>query len=287
VAVTRRLSSEQVCERVARAIVFHVRVQSVVQSKGRANSITNPAIPHSSMKLSSALGSQRSLLRSRSLNQAINMRCAGAVRPRAALRGGSQLQRCSAAARPGAAAPLLRHASLPSRPRARPLSATAPARGAPKYTQELPEKFDLGIAVAMAAAAFEAYLEPAGGSFKEISVNDTETSYTSRYARMRMQLRGSPAFAHASTACARMGRSAAAACSEPGAVQPTNRQLPPPCVGPLYTSRMRILPTRAHPTRDFLMESFSGILDITLHGAKGLKGVNKVRCILHSSGGCG
>lgn len=50
--------------------------------------------------------------------------------------------------------------------------------GVAQYQQELPDGFDLGLSVAMAAAAFEAYLEPTGAAFKEVSLNQTETTYT-------------------------------------------------------------------------------------------------------------
>jgi hypothetical protein len=46
----------------------------------------------------------------------------------------------------------------------------------------VPEDFDLPVAIALAAAAFEAYLEPVGANeeFKEVTVNNTHTTYTDR-----------------------------------------------------------------------------------------------------------
>lgn len=46
----------------------------------------------------------------------------------------------------------------------------------------MPEDFDLPVAIALAAAAFEAYLEPVGANeeFKEVTVNNTHTTYTDR-----------------------------------------------------------------------------------------------------------
>lgn len=76
----------------------------------------------------------------------------------------------AAAPLPGAAAPA---PLLPRRGRAAVVAAAGAARAAtaskrgakqdePRYMQQLPDGFDLGLAVAMAAAAFEAYLEPGG-----------------------------------------------------------------------------------------------------------------------------
>jgi hypothetical protein len=60
-------------------------------------------------------------------------------------------------------------------------SGQAPAQAAPQQAA-LPESFDLGVSVAMAAAAFEAYLVPSGGAFSEVSVNGTHCTYTNRSA---------------------------------------------------------------------------------------------------------
>jgi hypothetical protein len=73
--------------------------------------------------------------------------------------------------------------AAPRRPAAAPRGAPAPAAAAPAAPAPpaLPEGFDLGVAVAMAAAAFEAYLVPSGGAFSEVSVvSDTHTTYTCR-----------------------------------------------------------------------------------------------------------
>jgi hypothetical protein len=78
-------------------------------------------------------------------------------------------------AAPRAAPP--RRAPAPARAAAGGAAPVAPTLAAPV---ELPEGFDLGAAVAMAAASFEAYLEPSGGGFQEVSVNDTHTTYTCR-----------------------------------------------------------------------------------------------------------
>ncbi|GBF90755.1 hypothetical protein Rsub_03056 [Raphidocelis subcapitata] len=103
----------------------------------------------------------------------------GSARPRAL--APLQRGRAPAALRraaPGAPVPLRR-----GPPRA---AAGAAAGGAvtrsPSFMQQdqLPEGFDLGLAVALAAAAFEAYLVPSGGAFKEVAVNDTATTYTSK-----------------------------------------------------------------------------------------------------------
>jgi hypothetical protein len=66
-----------------------------------------------------------------------------------------------------------RHATTVRAASASPSAATSPP-------PPLPEGFDLGTAVAMAAAAFEAYLEPAGAALKDASSNGTLTTYTSR-----------------------------------------------------------------------------------------------------------
>lgn len=46
----------------------------------------------------------------------------------------------------------------------------------------MPPDFDLPVAIALAAAAFEAYLEPVGANeqFQEVTVNNTHVTYTDR-----------------------------------------------------------------------------------------------------------
>jgi hypothetical protein len=47
--------------------------------------------------------------------------------------------------------------------------------------KEQSTSFDLSVAVALAAAAFEAYLEPTGADgFQDRAVNGTEVTYTDR-----------------------------------------------------------------------------------------------------------
>lgn len=59
--------------------------------------------------------------------------------------------------------------------RAKPPAAPAPPAGKPR--------FDLALAVALAGAAFEAYLVPTGAEGRqEVAVNGTETTYTDRCA---------------------------------------------------------------------------------------------------------
>jgi hypothetical protein len=47
---------------------------------------------------------------------------------------------------------------------------------------DIPADFDLPVAIALAAAAFEAYLEPVGANerFQEVTVNNTHVTYTDR-----------------------------------------------------------------------------------------------------------
>jgi len=67
----------------------------------------------------------------------------------------------------------------------RPVPVVHAAKGTTTSTTSQPpsydhtaSNFDLSLAVALAAAAFEAYLEPTGGAgFEETSVNGTRTSY--------------------------------------------------------------------------------------------------------------
>lgn len=67
-------------------------------------------------------------------------------------------------------------------------TAAAAASAAPADTQQpctgldMPEGFDLPVAIALAAAAFEAYLEPVGANdeFQEVTVNNTHVTYTDR-----------------------------------------------------------------------------------------------------------
>jgi hypothetical protein len=191
-----------------------------------------------------------------------------------------------------AARPLLRAGAgaapfpNPSRgPRAPAAAAAGPA--APADAAQLADGFDLGAAVAMAAAAFEAYLEPTGGSFKERSVNSTETTYTSRCVPLCVRVRSVRA-----CVCMRV-----CMCVYP----PTRmRSAWPHGLGPLLTDPADQPPPTPHrprndrappPTpelqlqnRDFLLEAFDGILEVTLEGATGLKAVNKV-CLSVESGG--
>lgn len=67
-------------------------------------------------------------------------------------------------------------------------AAPAAASAAAATTQQqspafnVPEGFDLPLAIALAAAAFEAYLEPVGANdeFHEVTVNNTHVTYTDR-----------------------------------------------------------------------------------------------------------
>jgi hypothetical protein len=47
---------------------------------------------------------------------------------------------------------------------------------------DVPEGFDLPLGIALAAAAFESYLEPVGANpqFQEVTVNNTHVTYTNR-----------------------------------------------------------------------------------------------------------
>jgi hypothetical protein len=56
----------------------------------------------------------------------------------------------------------------------------------------VPDGFDLPVAIALAAAAFEAYLEPvrANEEFHEITVNNTHVTYTDRYTQRHGDLQG-------------------------------------------------------------------------------------------------
>ena len=55
------------------------------------------------------------------------------------------------------------------------------APGAPPATGVVAPKFDLSMAVAMAAASFESYLEPTGiKGMEDRSLNGTRTTYTER-----------------------------------------------------------------------------------------------------------
>lgn len=62
------------------------------------------------------------------------------------------------------------------------------AAAQPQYPPglDVPEGFDLPVAIALAAAAFEAYLEPVGANeqFREVTVNNTHVTYTDRYWRL-------------------------------------------------------------------------------------------------------
>ncbi|KAI8470315.1 MAG: hypothetical protein J3K34DRAFT_521444 [Monoraphidium minutum] len=105
---------------------------------------------------------------------------------------------------------------LRARPPAAPAAAAADAAPAHAAAEALPGGFDLGLGVAMAAAAFEAYLEPSGGAFQDVAVNGTRTTYTCRRAAPRPRTR----------------------------------------------------------RREFLVDSFAGVLEVTVESAAGLKAVN-------------
>jgi len=131
----------------------------------------------------------------------------GAVASSAALRGAAAAAshpRRTAAASPDAAAlpaskPLaspLTHVRRRLRgPRAPGASPPAAAGGAPSSPVEPLSRFDLPLAVALAGAAFEAYLEPLGAveGLQEASASGTRTTYTDR--------RAAPAAAAAAAAC--------------------------------------------------------------------------------------
>ena len=58
------------------------------------------------------------------------------------------------------------------------------AAAAPQPALDMPPGFDLPVGIALAAAAFEAYLEPVGANenFQEVTVNNTHVTYTDRSA---------------------------------------------------------------------------------------------------------
>lgn len=87
----------------------------------------------------------------------------------------------------------------------------AAASAAPAGTQpqspgiDVREDFDLPVAIALAAAAFEAYLEPVGANpeFQEVTVNNTHTTYTDRcvlWMPCVLPLRCQPAAQHSRVA---------------------------------------------------------------------------------------
>lgn len=75
-----------------------------------------------------------------------------------------------------------RHAAVQAAAAAAVPSASSASPGQQQQL-DVPPGFDLPVAIALAAAAFEAYLEPVGANqqFKEVTVNNTHVTYTDRY----------------------------------------------------------------------------------------------------------
>lgn len=163
---------------------------------------------------------------------------------------------------------------------------------------DIPADFDLPVAIALAAAAFEAYLEPVGANerFQEVTVNNTHVTYTDRCGANR------PGCLVAVTTALQVQLQFARPCKEMHHTQHSfwqhlrhgiacntsfilhaakvllaiccNLHMPGVWVSefplPSYAAY------RVH--RKFLQQQFEGILQLTIHGAKDLKAVNVSVC---------
>jgi hypothetical protein len=81
---------------------------------------------------------------------------------------------------------LFNHALAVRHHRSQRLSATGSFPWTPSANG--PPSFDIGLAIALAGCAFEAYNEPEGADgFKEVALNGTTTTYVNRYGELGTQ----------------------------------------------------------------------------------------------------